>query len=201
MSIIKSEKKIILASASKIREKILKRTNLIFKVVEAEVDEEQIKLNLYGKKPDAIATFLAKCKANSVSQLNPDSYVIGCDQICFYNKKIIDKPKTASKAIEQLNNLNGKTHRQYSAVVISFNGKDIWTYSEFAELTMKKLSKKSMLTYIKEDKPFQSCGSYRFESLGCHLFSKVVGSNDTIQGLPLVPLLHKLYELEIYSIQ
>ena len=52
----------------------------------------------------------------------------------------------------------------------------------------------------KIDKPFNSCGSYKYESLGVHLFSKVEGNNETIQGLPIIELLNQLKKKNIYSI-
>ena len=66
---------------------------------------------------------------------------------------------------------------------------------------MNRLKENEIIKYLEIDKPFNSCGSYRYESLGIHLFSKVTGNNETIQGLPLIALLKQFRKNKIYSIK
>jgi septum formation protein len=79
--------------------------------------------------------------------------------------------------------------------------KIIWSKVEIATLKMHKLTTKEIKNYIKHEKPLNSCGSYKLESLGFHLFSKIDGSDNAIQGLPLIPLLRELKKHGIYSIE
>ena len=184
---------IILASASKIRYEILRKAGLEFSVIISDVDEEKLKKKIVNKS--------IKEKALNVSITNPNSYVIGADQICNLNDKIFSKPKNINNAIEQLKELSGKTHKQTSGISLCFNGKIIWSCVEEAELTMNELEENEIIKYLEIDKPFNSCGSYRYESHGIHLFSKVTGNNETIQGLPLIALLKQFRENKIYSIK
>ena len=193
---------IILASASKIRSKILQKTGMEFSVIISDIDEIpdpkrirefdirekyacflqknfQSKINLLNVTDMAI--ILASEKALNVSKTNPNSYVIGADQICNLNNNIFSKPNTMDNAIEQLKKLSGKTHKQTSGISLYFNSKLIWSDYEEAELTMYEIKEKEIIKYLKIDKPFNSCGSYKYESLGINLFSKVTGSNETIQ--------------------
>ena len=62
---------------------------------------------------------------------------------------------------------------------------------------MRKLSKQNIKAYINDEKPFNSCGSYKYESKGILLFSNVSGSADTVKGLPLLPLLDLMHKKNI----
>ena len=191
---------IILASASKIRSKILQKTGMEFSVIISDIDEHKLKENMIKKSIPEMAIILASEKALNVSKTNPNSYVIGADQICNLNNNIFSKPDTMDKAIEQLKKLSGKTHKQTSGISLYFNSKLIWSGYEEAELTMYELNEKEIIKYLKIDKPFNSCGSYKYESLGINLFSKVTGNNETIQGLPIIELLKQLRKNKVYSI-
>jgi septum formation protein len=74
-------------------------------------------------------------------------------------------------------------------MAISFNNEIIWTSFDIAKLTMKDLSESDIEEYVKKDKPFKSCGSYKYELNGKDLFSKIEGSIYTIQGLDIDTLL------------
>ena len=105
---------IILASASKIRYEILRKAGLEFSVIISDVDEEKLKKKIVNKSIKEKASILASEKALNVSITNPNSYVIGADQICNLNDKIFSKPKNINNAIEQLKELSGKTHKHVS---------------------------------------------------------------------------------------
>jgi septum formation protein len=74
-------------------------------------------------------------------------------------------------------------------MAISFNNEIIWTSCDIAKLTMKDLSESDIEKYVKKDKPFKCCGSYKYELNGKNLFSKIEGSIYTIQGLDIDGLL------------
>ena len=198
---IKPNKPLILASGSKIRAKILKKTGIEFSVKTSFVDEESIKKNISSKSFSKQAETLACAKALKVSKNNINSYVIGADQICNIGKLIVHKPKNMLNAINQLKMLSGHTHKQTSAICLYYKGKKLWCYSEEAKLTMHKINTSEIKNYLKIDKPFQSCGSYKFESYGHHLFSKVIGDSYTIQGFPLLSLLRQLRKYKLYSLK
>jgi septum formation protein len=192
---------IILASASTIRHKIFKKTGIEFSVIISNINENELKNKLVNMSIKDVAVTLASEKAYDVSKNNPNSYVIGADQICNLDEKVFSKPNNMSNAIKQLQELSGKTHKQTSGICLYYNGRKIWSDTEEAELTMYKLREKEIIKYLEIDKPFNSCGSYKYESFGMHLFSKVIGSNETIQGLPLTGLLEQMRKENIYSIE
>ena len=105
------------------------------------------------------------------------------------------------KAIQNLKTLSGTTHFQYSGVCIYKNGQSLWEYFEIVEMNMHKLSDEEIKNYVKMENPIHAAGAYKFESMGCNLFSSVNGSSYTIRGMPLLPLLSKLREMGVINLE
>ena len=200
MSGIVTHHPLVLASGSVRRKALLQQANLEFEIVLSHVQEDKLKRDFDDAPPTKKAEELAKAKALTVSKLCPGAYVIGGDQICSLADEIFDKPGTEEAAKEQLKKLSGQRHQQVSAVCIYKDTECLWSFIDIAELAMRKLSTEEINAYIDHDEPLHCCGSYKFESLGCHLFSKFTGSAYTIQGMPLLPTLGALRELGVYSL-
>ena len=179
--------------------KMLKDTGLTFTQIKSGVNEKIVRKEYKGKSYNYLAKKLAEAKALSVSKKKREAYVIGADQICVNQGKIYSKPKFKRKAVEQLLELNGKTHKLISAVSVCYDNKIIWSYSEEVKIKMRKLSEKVLRNYVDLDLPLESCGSYKYEANGKYLFSKVVGNTNTILGLPLFPLLNILFEKNVIA--
>ena len=198
-SILKSNFPIILASNSESRLKILQETGIDFIQLKSNIDESLFKEKYKKKNANFIATKLAEAKALFISRENIKSYIIGADQMCICKGKIFSKPKNKKKAIEQLLELNGKTHKLISAFSICYDNQVVYSYVEEVKLKMRKLSKKTIEDYVEIDLPISSCGSYRFEANGKYLFSDVVGNTSTILGLPILPLIKILFKKKIIT--
>jgi len=182
-------KKIILASKSGVRKKILDQNNIICEVIPANVDEDSIKESMLEEKatPKIISKNLAEVKANKVSQKKPEEIVLGADSVIDLDGELISKPTNREEAINILKKLNGKKHKLISSVCISKNGSMIWNCTDESTLTMKKLNLdeiKSYLTKIR-DKELYAYGVYQIEADGRSLFSEIKGDEDTIMGLPV----------------
>ena len=182
-------KKIILASKSGVRKKILDLNNIICEVMPANVDEDSIKESMLEEKatPKIISKNLAEVKANKVSQKKPEEIVLGADSVIDLDGELISKPTNREEAINILKKLNGKKHKLISSVCISKNGSMIWNCTDESTLTMKKLNLdeiKSYLTKIR-DKELFAYGVYQIEADGRSLFSEIKGDEDTIMGLPV----------------
>ena len=182
-------KKLIWASTSKIRKKILEDVGLKFEIVAPLFDEEKNKKNFAKLSPKKLAITFAEKKALSISERHPELYVIGSDQVCEFEEKEISKPKNLSEASKQLKKFNGKIHFQNNAVVVAFNGKIIFRNFSSVKLKMRKMSAKEIESYVKSDEPVGCAGSYKYESLGKHLFEKVSGDYYSVLGLAIQPLL------------
>ena len=200
-SSIKPSVPIILASGSESRRIMLEDAGLDFKVLSSDVDEDILKQQMIGMPFEEQVVKLAMAKAKEISEQNQDRIVIGGDQMCVCNNSIFDKPGSVEKAIKNLQVLSGTTHYQYSGVCIFKNGSLLWDYYEIVEMQMHKLSDEEIKNYVKLENPIHAAGAYKFESLGCNLFSSVNGSSYTIRGMPLLPLLGKLREMKVINLE
>ena len=181
--------KIILASKSKVRKKILEENGISCLVKPANVDEDLVKESLLkeGATPGIISKNLAELKANKISQKSNGAIVLGADSIINLNETIISKPFNRNEALKILQKLNGKRHHLISSVCISKNGSMIWNYTDKAALTMKKMTIEQLKTYLAKikDEALYAYNVYQIESEGRSLFSKIEGNEDTIMGLPI----------------
>jgi len=181
--------KIILASASEVRKKILQENGIIVEVIPANVDENQVKEALLKEKitPRIISKNLAELKANKISKKKPNEFVLGADSVIDLNSELISKPTSREKALSILVKLNGKKHQLISSVCISKNGSMIWNYTDASTLTMKKLNLDQIKLYLEKikDKELYAYGVYQIEANGKSLFSKIEGDEDSIMGLPV----------------
>ena len=182
-------KKIILASKSLVRKKILEKNGIKCIVEPSNVDEDSIKESLLKDNitPKLISKSLAEFKANKVSQKKNGNLVLGADSIINLNEEIVSKPLNRDEALIILQKLNGQKHELISSVCISKNGSMIWNYTDVAVLTMKQMSDqelKSYLTKIK-DKELYAYNVYQIEGEGKSLFSNIEGDENTIMGLPI----------------
>jgi len=181
--------KIVLASASGVRKKILKENGIIVEVIPANIDEDQVKEALLEKKstPKTISQNLAELKANKISKKKPNEFVLGADSVIDLNSELISKPTSREKALSILEKLNGKKHQLISSVCIYKNGSMIWNYTDASTLTMKKLNLDQIKLYLEKikDKELYAYGVYQIEADGKSLFSKIEGDEDSIMGLPV----------------
>ncbi len=184
--------KILLASTSLTRKKILINTGIKFTYKTPLINEEKEKEKLNNiSKPEKICQNLAKQKSIKTSLKYPTYLVLGVDTCLIYKKKFLSKPKTKKMATQLLNKLKGKEHKIYSSLYISKKGKKIWSCNDEAKLKIRKLTKKEITRYIHKLrlKKIQQSGLYQIENSGITLFEKIEGSYFTILGLPLIPLL------------
>tara|TARA_B100000959_G_scaffold266288_1_gene308562 strand:- start:242 stop:844 length:603 start_codon:yes stop_codon:yes gene_type:complete len=181
--------RIILASKSKVRKKILEENGISCLVKPANIDEDLVKKSLLNERatPHIISKNLAELKANKISQKTNGEMVLGADSIIELDQTIVSKPSSREEALQILKKLNGKKHHLISSVCISKNGSMIWNHTDKAVLTMKEMTideLKDYLTKIK-DEALYAYNVYQIEGEGRSLFSKIEGDENTIMGLPI----------------
>ena len=192
--------KIILASKSKIRKKILEKNNIESIVEPSNIDEDIVKISLLKEKasPEIISKNLAELKANKISQKKNGNLVLGADSIINLNEEIISKPSNREEALAILKKLNGQKHQLISSVCISKNGSMIWNYTDIAVLTMKQMADEELKAYLNKikDKELYAYNVYQIEGEGRSLFSKIEGDENTIMGLPIKQIKEYLNNLK-----
>ena len=183
--------KLVLASSSPTRARLLRDAGVPVEAVRPGIDEEAAKRSLRADGIDgaALAERLAEEKARSVRA--PGRLVLGADQVLLLGSRVFDKPADREGAAAQLAALAGRTHRLVSAAVIAEDGCAVWRETDEARLTMRKLSAAFIEAYLDRvgGDAFAGPGAYRVEGLGIQLFERIEGAHATILGLPLLPLL------------
>ena len=181
--------KIILASKSGVRKKILDKYNIENEVIISNVDEDEIKESLLdeGANPLLISKNLAEIKSIKVSNKNPDRYVLGADSVISLNDELINKPNSREEAFSILKKLNNSIHYLISSACITKNGSMIWNHTDSSELKMKNLNDDELLSYLNkiETNTLLAYGVYQIEANGLELFEYIKGDKDSIMGLPI----------------
>ena len=98
-------KTLILSSTSPFRKSLLERLKISFEIASPNIDESVNDFN----DPEQVVETLAMKKALKVASNYKNSLIIGCDQLAFYDDKVIGKPGNKDKAIKYLSLLSGKT--------------------------------------------------------------------------------------------
>ena len=186
--------KIILASKSGVRKKILDQFKIESKVIPSNVDEDEVKNSLLaeGAGPLLISKNLAEIKSIRVSSYNPNQLVLGADSVISLNNQLINKPNSREEAFEILKRLNNSKHYLISSVCISKNGAMIWNYSDTSELKMKNFKEKQLMNYLDKIKTetLLAYGVYQVEAEGLKLFEYIKGDINSIMGLPIKDIIN-----------
>jgi septum formation protein len=190
---------LILASSSPTRKALMEKAGFSFSAVPASIDERSLESDALAAGADGrdVAGLLAKAKAEWVSMLYPDAYVIGADQTLALGTELLHKPSSREDAANQLDHLAGKTHRLHAAIALVRGGELIWSEIATAELTMREFTpeERNLVLDLEGDAAFTSVGGYRLEGPSIRLFETVTGDYFTILGLPLLPLIGALREI------
>jgi len=185
--------RLILASASAVRQTLLTNAGLRFRAEAAAIDEAEIRFaaRTGGDTAEQAATTLAGLKAQRVALRSPDAVVIGADQILECEAEWFDKPTNNEAARRQLLALRGRTHTLATAVVCQRGDQRLWHHLARPCMTMRTFSDGFLDDYLaaEGDRVLSSVGAYRLEGLGIHLFERIEGEHTAILGLPLLPLL------------
>jgi len=177
-------RKIILASSSQYRSRLLARLNFPFETISPSIDESSIS----NESAEQMVERLAKSKAKKIAENNSDALIIGSDQVAVFERQIIGKPGNHLNASKQLAEFSSKTVRFITGVALL----DSKSFEEFYQqstvtVTFKQMSSFEIENYLLIDKPYDCAGSFKVESLGISLFESVQSDDPTsLEGLPLI---------------
>ena len=182
--------KIILASASKRRSKILKECAVTHRVVVSNVPEKM------DHKKGARFNVLhnARLKAQSIADKYKGCFIIGADTVVLSGKRLIGKPKTKKEAKRILKEFSGKTILVYTglSVIDVKRGKSV-SAVDVSKVRVKKLSRKQIERFAKIAGPHDKAGGFSIEGPGAFIFDNIGGSFYNVLGLPMMKL-NELFE-------
>ena len=181
---------LILGSTSIYRKQLLERLQIPFRVVAPDIDETPQP----GERPQDLVGRLSLEKARCVAEQNPGSIVIGSDQVAVHNGKIVGKPYTHDKAMEQLLAANGRRINLYTGLaLVDADSKEEQMEVIPFEVVFRNLSEQQLENYLLKEQPYHCAGSVKSEGLGIALLERFEGEDpNTLIGLPLIRLVRML---------
>jgi MAF protein len=184
---------ITLASSSAYRQSILAKLNIPFDSLSPDIDESAIKNEHVSQQVER----LAQAKAQAVSQHRPNNYVIGSDQLAYFDGQTLGKPGNFVNAKQQLSLLAGNRVQFYTGLSVSYQQQTV-SLVEVTEVAFRPLTESQITQYLKLDQPYDCAGSFKSEGLGIALFDRINGRDpNSLIGLPLIGLVDLFAQLNI----
>ena len=177
--------KIILASASKRRSRILKECGILHKVDISNVHEKMD--HKRGVRFNVL--YNARAKAEKIANRHKVGFVIGADTVVLLGKRLIGKPKTKKEAESLLRAFSGKIILVYTGlcVIDCKKGKSA-SGIDTSRVRVKPLSRKKIDKFVKIAGPCDKAGGFSIEGPGTFVFDNIAGSFYNILGLPMMKL-------------
>lgn len=185
--------KIILASNSKTRKKILDSLNIKYDVMVS--DKEEVADN---SDPRKYVEELSKVKAKSVSEKidRSDVIIIAADSIIYKDGKIYQKPKSIEEAMENLREFSNCKNQGITGVtIIDMSNRRNVTFSCVTDVYFKRICEEDIKWYVKHEKDLLKKAGYSLEGTISLFVEKIEGDFYNVLGLPLGMLYTKLNEL------
>lgn len=190
--------KLILASSSVYRKELLARLRIPFVCVTPDIDETPLDNEL----PQQTALRLAQLKAIKIAESQPQSLIIGCDQVATIDNHQLGKPMTHDNAVRQLRLIRGREVIFHSALCL-YNSASQHMQAEVVPYTVKfkNLTDAQIENYLLQEKPYHCAGSAKSEGLGIAIIEKMMGDDpNALIGLPLIALIKMLNHENIFVI-
>jgi septum formation protein len=185
-----SHLELILGSTSVYRRELLQRLKIPFRVEAPDIDETPLE----NETPQQLVERLAVEKARSVADKNPGSLVIGSDQVAVHGGKIVGKPHTHDRAMQQLREANGQEIMLYTGLsLVNADTGEAQTEVIPFQVVFRNLSEQQLESYLHKEQPYHCAGSVKSEGLGIALLERFEGEDpNTLIGLPLIRLIRML---------
>ncbi len=184
--------RLVLASGSRIRARILQEAGVRFEIVRPDINEDAIKAaaNRGGASLRETAKQLADAKALAV-RAGAQTLVLGSDQMMAFEGRGFDKPRTIAEARARLLLLQGRPHTLINAVAVARAGDIVFRHLDEPTLFMRTMTENEIDAYLDAagEDILASVGAYQVEALGARLFDRIDGDYFAVLGLSLMPVL------------
>ena len=190
--------KIILASQSPARLKILTDAGLSPIVQPSEVDEDAVLKGVEAENPEHYVTTLSRAKAEDVAEktAGDDTLILGAASALSFEGQILGKPGVSELAIRRWQSMRGRTGFLYSGqTLIDLKTKRSITRFSATKVWFSDISDEQIKKYVASGEPLQVAGAFTIDSLGGAFIDRIEGDYHTVVGLSLVELRRMLAEL------
>jgi 7-methyl-GTP pyrophosphatase len=184
--------RLVLASTSPYRRKLLERLRVPFDVLAPGVDETP----LPGESPAALTLRLAIAKAQAVGKIHREAIVIGSDQVAALDGEALSKPEVHDRAVAQLRRMRGRRVEFLTALAVHREsaGKTVSRTVSYV-VEFRNFSDRQLEAYLRAEQPYDCAGSAKADGLGIALIHRMSGDDpNALIGLPLIALVELLAE-------
>ena len=185
--------KLLLASTSPARKRLLNDAGIVFETRSPGVDEDALVEALRPPTIQDMTLLLARAKAEAVTF---DGLVLGCDSALLLDGEMLGKPHLPEVAIARWQKMRGQTgvlcsgHWLIDGETGEATGKVTQTNVKFANLTDEQIHK-----YVATGEPLQVAGAFTIDGIGGAFVERIEGDYHTVVGLSLVALRELVTEL------
>jgi septum formation protein len=208
--------RLILASQSPARTKLLSYAGVRHEILVSDVDEDAVQARYGVTDPHDTALLLARAKAEAVASL-PEAegaLVLGCDSVFEFDGEAHGKPYTADVAKERMLRMSGSMgvlHTGHWLVDCRDTNPD-WSENSdderagsgatlgavtSAEVHFMEMSGEEIDAYIATGEPLQCAGSFTIDGYGGAFIRKVDGDPHTVVGLSISTLRSLLGQAQV----
>jgi septum formation protein len=188
-----STRRVILASASPSRKRLLESSGITPEIFVSGVDEEDP--DLLALKPSEMVIALAIMKAHTVRQNHPvgdNALVIGCDSTFEFNGESLGKPLTREAAIARAKMMRGKSGYLHTGHSVIDTAQDIEVSDiSTSKVTFVDMTDREIEEYVDSGEPLQVAGGFTLDGRSAPFISHIDGDPSGIIGLSL-PTLRKI---------
>jgi septum formation protein len=172
----------------------LSQAGIPFEVIVSGCDETP----LAGESAQQMVERLALLKAQAVSDLEGEAFVIGADTTVFIDGEALGKPSSVNEARQMLETIQGRTHEVWGGVaIVNKVGGVSLVWSHMTKVTMTTMSSEMIAWYAQSGEPMDKAGSYAIQGLGLQFVDSIEGSYSNVVGLNVASLVCALQGLGI----
>lgn len=191
------QQKLVLASTSPFRKALLEKLHLSFHTDNPNIDETPF----HNETANALVERLAIAKAQAMTAKHSDALIIGSDQVCVNDGKILGKPGNYENAFNQLKAASGKRIIFYTGLaLVNSKTTKVQSLVEPYVVQFRELNDAMISQYLNKEQPYNCAGSFKSEGYGITLFNAFEGKDpNSLIGLPLISLI-KMLEAENFAV-
>ena len=171
--------RLILASASPRRARILESLGLQFDIRPADVDETIRP----GEPPERAVRRLARLKV-SESERGPGEVVLAADTVVAIGGRILGKPRDSAEARDMLRRLSGRVHVVATGIAVA-RGSRVLAAVDRTEVRFRRMTHAEIVRYVASGEPMDKAGAYHIEGGGASFIDSIKGSPSNVAGLSI----------------
>lgn len=192
--------RLILASQSPARRRLLEGAGLSPEIIVSNVNEETEQFNSMSPKDMVIA--LAITKAHTVLEKldeGTEALIIACDSTFEFEGESFGKPETPEIAIQRANRLSGKSGLLHSGhcIIDTKQGREIADLVS-TKVTFDELDDSLIRDYVSTGEPLRVAGGFTLDGFSSPLIKSIDGDYTNVVGISMI-LLRKSCEYLGYS--